>query len=86
MAKHHASDKKNLSFLAFVSKPVLHVRSKTEGLRLWTYKFSDALMPYGENLTAGELGEAYKRSAAAFKGQLQQNFGVLNEWGVAGAA
>jgi hypothetical protein len=39
-----------------------------------------------KNLTAGELSKAYKRVGAAFKRQLQQNFVVLNEKGVAGAA
>jgi hypothetical protein len=85
MAKHYTSDSETFSVSAFVSKPVLHVRSKAEGLRLGTYNFSDALIRYGENLTAGELGEAYKRAGSAFKGQLQQNFVVLNEKGVSGA-
>jgi hypothetical protein len=86
MAKHYTSDREIFSVSALVSKPVLHVRSKSEGLRLGTYNFSDALTRYGENLTAEELGEAYKRAGSAFKGQLQQNFVVLNEKGVSGAS
>jgi hypothetical protein len=84
IAKHYTSDKEIFSSSAFVSKPVLHIRSKGEGLRLGIYNFSDALTCYGENLTAGELCEAYKRAGAAFKGQLQQSFVVLNEKGVTG--
>jgi hypothetical protein len=84
MAKHYTSDSEIFPVSAFVSKPVHHVRSKADGLRLGTYNFPDALIRYGENLTAGELGEAYKRAGSAFRGQLQQNFVVLNEKGVSG--
>ncbi len=69
---------------AFVSRPVLHIRSKESGTNVGTFNFSDALARYGENLTAAELGEAYRRAGAAFKGQLQQNFVVLNEQGAGG--
>ena len=85
IAKKYASDKEIMSVSAFVSRPVLHVRSKEGGSRLGTFNFSDALARYGAGMSAAELGEAYRRAGAAFRGQLQQNFVVLNEQGAGGA-
>ncbi len=81
MAEHYSTDKETLSVSAFISRPVLHVKSKEGGFRVGTYNFSDALTKYGANLTQKELNAAYKRAGSAFKGQMQQNFVVLSEHG-----
>jgi hypothetical protein len=82
MAVQYSSDKEVMSVSAFVSRPVLHVRSKEGGLKLGTYNFSDALNRYGANLMGKHLNEAYRRAGSAFKGQMQQNFVVLSEQGI----
>ncbi len=64
---------------AFVSRPVIYVRSKDGGSRLGVFNFSDVLVSFSTNLTVTELEEAYRRAGSAFKGQLQQNFVVLTE-------
>ena len=43
--------------------------------------FSDALIRFGLGLGESDLGDAYRRAGVAFRGQLQQNFVVLNEAG-----
>ena len=85
IAKKYSNEKENLSVSAFVSRPVINIRSKDGSLRLGTFNFSDALARFGAGLRSDELGEAYRRAGAAFKGQLQQNFVVLNEKGAGGA-
>jgi hypothetical protein len=79
MAKWYTNEKEQFSVSAFVSRPVLHIRSKESGKSTGTYNFSDALARYGSNQTADELGEAYRWAGVAFRGQLQQNFVVLND-------
>jgi hypothetical protein len=68
-----------MSVSAFISRPVIHVRSKDGGARLGVFNFSDAIVRFSSNLTVSELEEAYRRAGSAFKGQLQQNFVVLTE-------
>ena len=85
IAEQYSNDKEKMSVSAFVSRPMLHVRSKEGGQRLGTYNFSDALARYGANLTEKELSVAYRRAGSAFKGQLQQNFVVLSEHGMGAA-
>ena len=46
IAEHYSNDKEVMTISAFVSRPVLHVRSKEGGLSLGTYNFSDALNRY----------------------------------------
>jgi hypothetical protein len=58
IAGQYSSDKESMSVSAFVSRPVLHIRSKESGKSMGTFNFSDALARYGSNLTAAELGEA----------------------------
>ena len=85
IAELYSNEKESMSVSAFVSRPVLHVRSKEGGIRMGTFNFSDALARYGANLTEKNLTEAYKRAGSAFKGQLQQNFVVLTERGLVNA-
>ena len=79
MAKKNSNEKEIMLVSAFVSRPVIHVRSKDGGSRLGVFNFSDALVRFGSNLTVIELEEAYRRAGLAFRGQLQQNFVVLTE-------
>jgi hypothetical protein len=43
MVKRYSNDKENLSFSAFVSRLVIHIRSKDGRTKFGTYNFSDAL-------------------------------------------
>jgi hypothetical protein len=79
IAKKNSNEKEIMSVSAFVSRPVIHLRSRDGDSRLGIFNFSDALVRFGENLTVNELGEAYRRAGNAFRGQLQQKFVVLNE-------
>ena len=78
MAKRYSTEKEELFVMAFASRPVLQLRIKTED-RTMAFTFSDAIARYGGDLVEGELGEAYRRTGTAFRGQLQQNFVVLHE-------
>ena len=86
IAGQYSSDKESMSVSAFVSRPVIHVRSKEGGVKLGSYNFSDAIARYGANLMEKHLTEAYRRAGSAFKGQLQQNFVVLSEHGLSCSA
>jgi hypothetical protein len=81
MAECDSTDKESILVSAFVSRPMIHVRSKEGRTRVGSYNFSDALTRYGANLTQKELNPACKRAGSAFKGQSQQNFVVLSEHG-----
>jgi hypothetical protein len=52
---------------------------KDTNLRSTAFTFSDAISRFGSEIAASELGDAYKRAGATFKGQLQQNFVVLHD-------
>ena len=79
MAQKNSNEKEIMSVSAFISRPVIHVRSKDGGERLGVFNFSDAIVRFSSNLTVSELEEAYRRAGSAFRGQLQQNFVVLTE-------
>lgn len=79
MAKCFASEQEIMYVSAFSSRPLLHVRPKETGSRTRAFTFADALSRYGRQLRQGDLGEAYRRAGAAFRGQLQQNFVVLHD-------
>jgi hypothetical protein len=85
IADHHSTDKETNWVSAFVSRPMIHVRTKEGGSRVGSYNFSDALTRYGAKLNQKELNAAYKRAGSAFKGQLQQFFVVLSEQGLGDA-
>jgi len=68
--------------LAFVSRPVMHVRPKIGSVDKTpprTFTFVDAVVQYGHLLKQVELSDAYRRAGIAFKGQLEQLFVVLRE-------
>ena len=78
LAKKFATETTEMFVSAYSSRPVMHVRPKDTNLRSTAYTFSDAIARFGSEIAASELGDAYKRAGAAFKGQLQQNFVVLH--------
>jgi hypothetical protein len=60
--------------LAFVSRPVMHVRPKAGSVDTSppkTFTFVDAVATYGHLLKKVELAEAYRRVGSNFKGQLE---------------
>ena len=68
--------------VAFISRPVMHVRSKEGSINPMvpkTFTFVDAVSAYGDKITQVELAEAYRRAGTAFKGQMEQVFVLLRE-------
>ena len=79
MAKKFTTERENLYVIGYASRPVLHVKPKSQDQRSMWLAFSDALVRYGSGLLELDLGEAYRKAGIAFKGQLEQNFVVLHE-------
>jgi len=68
--------------VAFVLRPVMHVRPKEGSVDRSppkTLTFVDAVATYGHLLKQVELGDAYRRAGNSFKGQLEQLFVVMRE-------
>jgi len=87
IAKKITCPKESAYVAAYSSRPILHVRSKNEkGEETMNraYTFTDAIIRYGQNLVKQDLDDAYKRAGTAFRGQLEQHFVVLREWGASG--
>ena len=85
IAKKFSNETEEMFVVAFTSRPVLQVRPKDRNKNSMAFTFSDAVTRYGEGMQEEELGEAYRRAGAAFKGQLQQNFVVLHDRRIGGA-
>jgi hypothetical protein len=45
---------------------------------MW-YDFLDALVRYGSGIEKFDLGDIYRKAGVAFRGQLEQNFVVLQD-------
>ena len=77
------TDSKDLAYVSgFISRPMMHIKpagapTNTRPLKSFTY--IDAISRFGNLLSAGDLTTAYDRAGVAFKGQLSQNFVVLND-------
>ena len=72
---------------AYSSRPILHVRSQTgRGTEVINraFTFIDSIIRFGSVLVRSDLDDAYRRAGTAFKGQLEQHFVVLKEWGATG--
>lgn len=73
--------------VAFISRPVMHVKSPdgtVNPMTPKTYTFVDAVAEFGSRVTQVELAEAYRRAGTAFKGQMEQVFILLREKDEAG--
>ena len=79
MAKKFTSDREDIHVIGYSSRPVLHVKPKIDDQKQRWLSFSDALVRYGAGLEESDLGDAYRKSGLAFKGQLEQNFVVLHD-------
>jgi hypothetical protein len=68
MAKKFSSDREDLYVMGHTSRPVLHVKPKTEGHRSMWLSFSDALLKYSSGLREQDLGESYQKAEVSFRG------------------
>ncbi len=68
--------------VAFISRPVMHVKSNTGATNVMvpkTFTFVDAVAQYGHAMLQFELADAYRRAGTSFKGQMEQMFVILRE-------
>ena len=76
------SNAQDLAYVAsFISRPVLHMRTRTDknAKPSKTFTFIDAIKQFGSRLRNEDLLESYAKAGKAFAGQLEQNFVVLKE-------
>jgi hypothetical protein len=77
------SDKKDLAYVSgFISRPMMHIKkvgapANVRPMKSFTY--IDAISRFGNLLASSDLTTAYDRAGVAFRGQLSQNFVVLND-------
>ena len=67
--------------MAYISRPILHIRDVSGSRMLTTLTFADAVTRFRKMVKEEFLGEAYRRAGNSFKGQLEQHFVVLKEDG-----
>ena len=67
--------------MGFTSRPVLQVRRKDGGGQ-FVLTYVDAIVRYGGRIGESDLRLAYERAGLTFKGQMRQNFVILNDKGV----
>jgi hypothetical protein len=77
------TDGKDLAYVSgFISRPMMHIKmagapANTRPMKSFTY--IDAISRFGHLLHRSDLTVAYDRAGVAFKGQMSQNFVVLND-------
>ena len=81
MAKKCSNEEYDMHVMGFTSRPVLQVKRKDGGGQ-FVLTFVDAVVRYGGRVAGSDLRLAYERAGMSFKGQMQQNFVVLNDKGV----
>ena len=81
MANKCSNDEYDMHVMGFTSRPVLQVKRKDGGGQ-FVLTFVDAVVRYGGRIVESDLRLAYERAGMSFKGQMQQNFVVLNDKGV----
>ena len=79
IARMNSSEKEDFYVASYASQPIIHVKQKGNEGRSTALTFSDAIAKYGGSLREEDLGEAYRRTGNAFRGQLQQVFVVLQD-------
>ena len=70
---------------AFNSRPVIRSTELPSG-RASVLTFADVIDRFGCDIKQPQLEQAYRRAGQAFRGQMVQNFVVMNEAGVVGLA
>ena len=81
MARKCSNEEYDMHVMGFTSRPVLQVKRKDGGGQ-FVLTFVDAVVRYGGRVAGSDLRLAYERAGMSFKGQMQQNFVVLNDKGV----
>ena len=81
IAKECSNGEFDMHVMGFTSRPVLQVKRKDGGGQ-FVLTFVDAIVRYRGRVGDSDLRLAYERAGMSFKGQMQQNFVVLNERGV----
>jgi hypothetical protein len=74
---------KDLAYVSgFISRPMMHIKAAGSPINARPQKsftYIDAISRFGNLLSRGDLTTAYDRAGIAFKGQMSQNFVVLND-------
>jgi hypothetical protein len=81
IARKITNDKDIAYVSGFISRPMMHIKSANEaakGKPLKSFTFIDAVSRFHNLLKKDDLVTAYERAGQAFRGQLEQNFIVLN--------
>jgi hypothetical protein len=82
IAKKVTNDKDIAYVSGFISRPMMHIKSAgspTLGKPLKSFSFIDSVSRFHNLLVKEDLVTAYERAGRAFKGQLEQNFVVMND-------
>jgi hypothetical protein len=82
IARKLTNDKELAYVSGFISRPMMHIKkagSNVPAKPLKSFTFIDSVSRFGNIVTPDDLKPAYERAGVAFKGQLGQNFVVLNE-------
>lgn len=82
IARKITNDKDIAYVSGFISRPMMHIKSSndaTRGKPLKSFTFIDAVSRFHNLLKKDDLVTAYERAGRAFRGQLEQNFVVLND-------
>ena len=81
IGKKCSNEEEDMHVMGFTSRPVLQVKRRDGGGR-FVLTYVDAIVRYGGRISESELRVAYERAGLTFRGQMAQNFVVLNEKGV----
>ncbi len=82
IARKITNDKDIAYVSGFISRPMMHIKSANDAARgkpLKSFTFIDAVSRFHNLLKKDNLVTAYERAGWAFRGQLEQNFIVLND-------
>jgi hypothetical protein len=82
IARRVTNDKDIAYVSGFISRPMMHIKragSPTLGKPLKSFSFIDSVSRFHNLLKKEDLVTAYERAGRAFKGQLEQNFVVIND-------
>jgi hypothetical protein len=81
IGKKCSNEEEDMHVMGFTSRPVLQVKRRDGGGR-FVLTYVDAIVRYGGRIGESDLRLAYERAGLTFRGQMSQNFVVLNDKGV----
>ena len=81
IGKKCSNEEEDMHVMGFTSRPVLQVKRRDGGGR-FVLTYVDAIVRYGGRISESDLRLAYERAGLTFRGQMAQNFVLLNDKGV----